>query len=374
MASRGAKTSRLSARLVSQSLSVVDSERGGERRYRFLETISEYARERLFQTGATDRLRGATFHDLLRAVSRGTAHPSRPRPSSVAPATADRAGERPDGVRLCSDHFRPWREGRRARRRDVAGQKGVPDALRAAGVEIRVHDELFPQGTEDVVWLREAGLNGWIVITRDDGIRYNQLEKRAVIAARRRFFSITSSSLTGEAAATLILSALDRMSRLCRQHSKRGASQRLHAARMRIPNSWSSPWMRGAPHSGFAMDISRINARTSAGTPGRLVRCRLFHVQNRRKPADAIRGRSLAAQRGGTSASRAIAATARARAFALPTSNEDADGAIGGPRRAGVEGRRSPSTAMRGTERKIAAIQATKGRSTSRVETIGERP
>jgi hypothetical protein len=36
--------------------------------------------------------------------------------------------------------------------------------------------------------------------------------------------------------------------------------------------------------SGFAMDISRISARTSAGTPGRRVRCRLFHVQNRRKP------------------------------------------------------------------------------------------
>ena len=73
----------------------------------------------------------------------------------------------------------------------------MPEALRAAGVEIRVHDELFPQGTEDVVWLREAGLNSWIVITRDDRIRYNQLEKQAVIAARLRFFSITSSSLTG---------------------------------------------------------------------------------------------------------------------------------------------------------------------------------
>ena len=98
----------------------------------------------------------------------------------------------------------------------------MPEALRAAGVEIRVHDELFPKGTEDVVWLREAGLNGWIVITRDDRIRYNQLEKQAVIAARLRFFSITSSSLTGEQAAALILSALDKMSRLCRQHSKRG--------------------------------------------------------------------------------------------------------------------------------------------------------
>ena len=98
----------------------------------------------------------------------------------------------------------------------------MPDALRAAGVEIRVHDELFPQGTEDLVWLREAGVNGWIVITRDDRIRYNQLEKQAVIAARLRFFSITSSSLTGEEAAALILSALEKMSRLCRQNARRG--------------------------------------------------------------------------------------------------------------------------------------------------------
>jgi hypothetical protein len=84
------------------------------------------------------------------------------------------------------------------------GRKKVPDALRAAGVEIRVHDELFTQGTADVVWLREAGVRGWVVITRDNRIRYNQLEKQAVLAARLRFFSITSSSLTGDEAAALI--------------------------------------------------------------------------------------------------------------------------------------------------------------------------
>jgi hypothetical protein len=66
----------------------------------------------------------------------------------------------------------------------------VPEALRAAGVAIRVHDELFPQGTEDVVWLREAGVNGWVVITRDDRIRYNQLEKQP--PSRRGFGSSAS--------------------------------------------------------------------------------------------------------------------------------------------------------------------------------------
>lgn len=102
------------------------------------------------------------------------------------------------------------------------GRKKVPQALRAAGLDVRVHDELFPQATEDVVWLTEAGLQRWVVITRDDRIRYNQLEKQAVLAARLRFFSITSSSLTGDEAASLILSAMRAMSRLCRQHARRG--------------------------------------------------------------------------------------------------------------------------------------------------------
>jgi hypothetical protein len=98
----------------------------------------------------------------------------------------------------------------------------VPDALRAAGLDVRVHDELFPQATEDVVWLAEAGVHRWVVITRDDRIRYNQLEKQAVLAAKLRFFSITSSSLTGNEAASLILAAVGPMSRLCRQHEKGG--------------------------------------------------------------------------------------------------------------------------------------------------------
>jgi hypothetical protein len=38
---------------------------------------------------------------------------------------------------------------------------------------------------------------------------------------------------------------------------------------MSMPSLTSSPCMRGAPHSGLATLISRINCRISAGTPGR---------------------------------------------------------------------------------------------------------
>ena len=81
---------------------------------------------------------------------------------------------------------------------------------------------MFAQGTQDVVWLTEAGAQRWVVITRDDRIRYNQLEKQAVLAAKLRFFSITSSSLTGQEAASLIVSAVRAITRVCRQHAATG--------------------------------------------------------------------------------------------------------------------------------------------------------
>ena len=98
----------------------------------------------------------------------------------------------------------------------------MPAALRAAGLEVRAHDDLFPQATEDVVWLREAGRQRWIVIARDNRIRYNQLERQAVFAARLRFFSITSPALPADEAATLLLSALGSITRLCREHDRAG--------------------------------------------------------------------------------------------------------------------------------------------------------
>ena len=52
-----------------------------------------------------------------------------------------------------------------------------------------------------------------------------------------------------------------------------------------IPSLSSSPWIRGAPHNGFAMLMSRINWRISADTRGRPGRRLDFQRQYDRKPA-----------------------------------------------------------------------------------------
>lgn len=63
----------LLARLVSKSLVAIDGDGGRERRYRLLETVRQYASERLVQTGAADRVRDrhfAFFRDTFRDAGR----------------------------------------------------------------------------------------------------------------------------------------------------------------------------------------------------------------------------------------------------------------------------------------------------------------
>jgi hypothetical protein len=54
---------------------------------------------------------------------------------------------------------------------------------------------------------------------------------------------------------------------------------------MSTPSLRSSPWILGAPHSGFARLMLRIRCRISSATFGLPLRGRDFHRQNKRKPA-----------------------------------------------------------------------------------------
>ena len=57
------------------------------------------------------------------------------------------------------------------------------------------------------------------------------------------------------------------------------------ASETSMPSFRSSPWIRGAPHSGFSRLMRLMRARTSRGIGGRPpLRRRDFHVQYSRKP------------------------------------------------------------------------------------------
>ena len=76
------------------------------------------------------------------------------------------------------------------------GKHVVADALRQAGVEVRIHTDHFAENELDEVWLREVGRHGWIVLTKDKNIRHRVLELSALITARVSAFILTSGNLT----------------------------------------------------------------------------------------------------------------------------------------------------------------------------------
>ncbi len=102
----------LLSRLVSKSLVTLESQAGADRRYRLLETVRHYARERLVEMGSADRLRGKHFefffnefrgaqtalqgHEQVRWLKRLRLEQDSVRAAlewAIAPGTADKALE-----------------------------------------------------------------------------------------------------------------------------------------------------------------------------------------------------------------------------------------------------------------------------------------
>lgn len=91
------------------------------------------------------------------------------------------------------------------------GTKHVASALRAAGVTVEVHNDHFPQDARDEIWLPEVGKRGWIVLTKDDRIRYRPAEFAAVIDAHVALFALASGNFNGQEMAPAFVAALPRM-------------------------------------------------------------------------------------------------------------------------------------------------------------------
>src|SRR5882757_5050165 len=70
------------------------------------------------------------------------------------------------------------------------GRRQVPDLLRAAGLRLRTLAEVYgipaDETIDDVDWLTRAGLEGWVVLMKDERIRYRPAERAALVDHRVR--------------------------------------------------------------------------------------------------------------------------------------------------------------------------------------------
>jgi predicted nuclease of predicted toxin-antitoxin system len=93
------------------------------------------------------------------------------------------------------------------------GNKKVAEALRQQGVRAEVHEDHFPIDAKDEDWLPEVEQRGWVVLTKDDRIRYRPIERDALIRARVAMFVLASGNLRGEEMAQAFIAALPRIRR-----------------------------------------------------------------------------------------------------------------------------------------------------------------
>jgi hypothetical protein len=93
------------------------------------------------------------------------------------------------------------------------------DALVQQGIQHQRHGQHFAPETQDTVWLPVIGEKGWILLTKDKRIRFNDLEKATVIAYRVRKFYFTSGNYSGAEMAIMLVAAIPEIVRLCQKQA-----------------------------------------------------------------------------------------------------------------------------------------------------------
>lgn len=95
---------------------------------------------------------------------------------------------------------------------DRSVPRGVADYLKQNRDDVIWHDDIFPRNTKDVVWLREVGRRGWMIISHDKQLRHRPSEKRALKQSGGGCFVLAyRDNLSKEEVYELVVSALDEM-------------------------------------------------------------------------------------------------------------------------------------------------------------------
>jgi predicted nuclease of predicted toxin-antitoxin system len=94
------------------------------------------------------------------------------------------------------------------------GVEPIRAELVKAGLVVEIHDDHFARDEEDRVWLRSAGERGWVVLTKDQKLRYRPLEIEALRASTARVFVLTAGNLRGVEIGVVFLEALPQICKI----------------------------------------------------------------------------------------------------------------------------------------------------------------
>ncbi len=75
------------------------------------------------------------------------------------------------------------------------GLEPIRAELIKSGLVVEIHDDHFERDADDQAWLKKVGTRGWVVLTKDQRLRYRPLEIAALRASHARVFVLTAGNL-----------------------------------------------------------------------------------------------------------------------------------------------------------------------------------
>ena len=78
------------------------------------------------------------------------------------------------------------------------GRHVFPRVLRAHGLSVHVHDEVFSQDTPDEVWITQVAASGLVAVTRDKRIGRTPTELRAVFASGLQLITLVGGDVPAD--------------------------------------------------------------------------------------------------------------------------------------------------------------------------------
>ncbi len=112
--------------------------------------------------------------------------------------------------------------------------------MRDAGANVDHAGGAFSFGTADEVWLSACGEQNWIVLTRDQRIRWRLLEREAIRRSSAAVFALTTGEATAAETADVVIRLLVKFANMAVSEPKPflytfGLTGRLSRVRLQNP-------------------------------------------------------------------------------------------------------------------------------------------
>lgn len=101
------------------------------------------------------------------------------------------------------------------------GRRQVPNLMRSFGLRVHPLAEVYgipaDEQVSDETWLERAGAEDWVVLMKDERIRYRPAERAALMTHRVRAFCLTRGNLLAAAMAQQYIDVIDQIAEACRE-------------------------------------------------------------------------------------------------------------------------------------------------------------